>query len=212
MACCILLHISSVLCKKNIIFGILVIILHVLDFSNFSRLFFDMFWNISLKLGISIQYVVLHVSFEFHSKWDTWTYFTAKNRSKSFICINGLRNHIEASDLIHTLILWVSWSLLIFDMVGQFLALWWTKTLERGVTRAPSQRKKFADWFWYMFWDISLKLGIYIWWMVSHVQFELHSNLDTLIYFTAKNRSKSFICIHGLRNYIEASDLVHTLK
>ena len=100
-----------------------------------------MFWNISLKLGICIQYVVLHVSFEFHSNWDTWTYFTAKNRSKSFICINGLRNHIEASDLIHTLMLWVPWSLLIFVMVGQFLALWWTKTLERGVTGAPSQWK-----------------------------------------------------------------------
>ena len=28
--------------------------------------------------------------------------------------------------------------------------------------------------------------------------------------FTAKNRSKSFICIHGFKNYIEASDLVHT--
>ena len=38
--------------------------------------------------------------------------------------------------------------------------------------------------------------------MVSHVKFEFHSNLDTLTYFTAKNRSKSFICIFlyvGLR-------------
>ena len=160
--------------------------------------------------------VVLHVKFEFHSNQDTLTYFTAKNRSKSFICIHGLKtlrprqngchlpndifkyiflnekknvwislkislkcvpevrinnipalvlimawrrpgakplsepmmasspthicvtrpqwvkNHIEASDLVHTLILWASWSLLIFIMVGQFLALWQTKTLERG--------------------------------------------------------------------------------
>ena len=43
-----------------------------------------------------------------------------------------------------------------------------------------------------------------------HVKLEFNSNLDTLTYFTAKNRSKSFICIHGLKNYIEASDLVHT--
>ena len=59
-----------------------------------------------------------------------------------------------------------------------------------------------------MLWDFSLKLGIYIWWVVSHVKFEFHSNLDTLTYFTAKNRS--FICIHGFKNYIEASYLVHT--
>ena len=33
-------------------------------------------------------------------------------------------------------------------MVGQFLALWRTKTLERGgVTRAPSQRKVFRTFF-----------------------------------------------------------------
>ena len=45
---------------------------------------------------------------------------------------------------------------------------------------------------------------------MSHVNVEYHSNLDTLTYFTAKNRSKSFICIHGLKSYTEASDLVHT--
>ena len=45
-----------------------------------------------------------------------------------------------------------------------------------------------------------------------HVKFEFHSNLDTLTYFTAKNRSQSFICIHGFKSYIEASDLVHTFK
>ena len=48
--------------------------------------------------------------------------------------------------------------------------------------------------------------------VVLHVKFEFHSNRDTLTYFTAKNRSKAFICIHGFKNYIEASDLVHTLK
>ena len=34
---------------------------------------------------------------------------------------------------------------------------------------------------------------------MSHIKFEFHSNLDTLTYFTAKNRSKSFICIHGFK-------------
>ena len=43
-----------------------------------------------------MQQVVLHVKFEFYSNRDTLTYFTAKNRSKSFICIHGLKNHIEA--------------------------------------------------------------------------------------------------------------------
>ena len=61
-----------------------------------------------------------------------------------------------------------------------------------------------------MFWDISMKLGLYMQWVVSHVKFEFHSNLETLTYFTAKNRSKSFICIHGFKNYIEASDLIHS--
>ena len=106
-----------------------------------------MFWDISLKLGIYMQYVVLHVKFEFHSNRNTLTYFTAKNRSKSFICIHGLKNHIEASDLVHTLILWVSWSLLIFVMVGQFLALWRTKTLERGCYWSSQPAKSFPDFF-----------------------------------------------------------------
>ena len=97
VACCILLDISSVFCKN--------FILRILDFSKFSGLFFYMFWDISLKLGIYMQQVVLHVKFEFHSNRDTLTYFTAKNRSKSFICIHGLKNHIEASDLVYALIL-----------------------------------------------------------------------------------------------------------
>ena len=156
---------------------------------------------------------MLHVKFEFQSNRDTLTYFTAKNRSKSFICMNGLKNHIEAWDLVHTLILWVSWSLLIFVMVGQFLALWRTKNTWKGVLLELPASEKFSGLFLYMFWGISLKLGLYIdEWVVSRVKFEFHSNLDTLTYFTAKNKSKSFICIHGLKNCIEASDLVHALK
>ena len=58
VACCILLNISSFVCK-NIIFRILVLFLDfgfcVLDFSKFSRLFFYMFCDISLKLGICMQ-------------------------------------------------------------------------------------------------------------------------------------------------------------
>ena len=208
MACSILLAISSVFCK-NIVFGILAIIFARFGFFEVFRAYFYMFWDISLKLGIYMQLVVLHVKFEFHSNRDILTYFTAKNRSKSFICINGLKNHIEASDLIHTLILWVSWSLLIFVLVGNFWPSGGQKHLKGGVTRGPGQRK-ISGLILHMLWDISLKIGIYIQWVVSHVKFEFHSNLDTLTYFTAKNKSKSFICIHGLKNYIQASDLVHT--
>ena len=45
--------------------------------------------------------------------------------------------------------------------------------------------------------------------MMSHVKFELYSNGDTLTYFTAKNKSKPFFCIHGLKKYIDASEMVH---
>ena len=38
--------------------------------------------------------MVLHVKFEFHSNRDTLTYFTAQSRSKPFICIHGLKNHM----------------------------------------------------------------------------------------------------------------------
>ena len=147
MACCILFDISSVFCQKIIFWILAIIFVRFGFFSKFSGLFFYMFWDISLKLGIYMQWVVLHVKFEFRSNRDTLTYFTAKNRSKSFICINGLKNHIEASDLVHTLILWVSWSVVFFVMVGQFLALWRTKHLKGGVTRAPSQRKVFRTFF-----------------------------------------------------------------
>ena len=155
---------------------------------------------------------MLHVKFEFHSNRDTLTYFTAQNRSKPFICIHGLKNHIEASDLVHTLILWVSWSLLIFVMVGQFFGPLADKNTWKGVLLELPASEKFSGLFLYLLWDISFKLGIYIKWVVWHVKFEFHSDPDTLTNFTAKNRSKSFICIHGFKNYIEASDLVHTLK
>ena len=86
------------------------------------------------------------------------------------------------------------------------------KNTWKGVLLELPASEKFSGLFLYMLWDISLKIGIYILWVVSHVKFEFHSNLDTLTYFTAKNRSKSFICIHGFKNYIEASYLVYALK
>ena len=91
--------------------------------------------------------MVLHVKLKFHSNRDTLTYFTAKSRSKSFICIYGLKNHKEASDFVHTLILWVSWSLLIFVMVGQFLALWQTKNTWKGVLQELPASEKFSGLF-----------------------------------------------------------------
>ena len=146
MACCILLDKRSDFCE-NIIFRILAIIFVRFGFLKFYGLFFYMFWDISLKLGIYMQQVVLHVNFEFHSNRDTLTYFTAKNRSKSFICIHGLKNHIEAPDLVHTLILWVSWSLLILSWLGNFWPSGGQKHLKGGATRAPSQRKVFQTFF-----------------------------------------------------------------
>ena len=89
--------------------------------------------------------MVLHVQFELHSNRDILTYFTAKNRS-SFICIHGLKNHKEGSDLVHTLILWVSWSLLIFVM-AIFGPLVDQYNLKGGVSRAHSQRKVFRTFY-----------------------------------------------------------------
>ena len=155
---------------------------------------------------------MLHVKFEFHSNRNTLTYFTAKNRSKSFICIHGLKKSYRGLRFgTHPYIVSVliptdfrhGWA--IFGPLAD-------KNTWKGVLLELPASEKFSGLFLYMLWDISLKLGIYIWWVVSHVKFEFHSNLDTLTYFTAKNRSKSFICIHGFKNYIEASDLVHTLK
>ena len=73
------------------------------------------------------------------------------------------------------------------------------KNTWKGVLLELPGSEKFSRHLLYMLWDISLKLGIYIWGVVSHVKFEFNSNLDTLTYFTAKNRSKSFICIHGFK-------------
>ena len=41
--------------------------------SAFSGLFFNMLWDINLKLGIYIQWVARHVKFELHHNWVTLT-------------------------------------------------------------------------------------------------------------------------------------------
>ena len=41
--------------------------------SEFAGLFFNVLWDINLKLGICIQSVARHVEFEFHHNWVTLT-------------------------------------------------------------------------------------------------------------------------------------------
>ena len=55
VACCILLDISSVFMWKILFSEFWRLFLCVMDFSKFSGLFFYMYWDISLKLGIYMQ-------------------------------------------------------------------------------------------------------------------------------------------------------------
>ena len=82
---------------------------------------------------------MLHVKFEFHSNRDTLTYFTAKNRSKSFICIHGFKNYIEASDLVHTLYSECLYPYWLLSCLGNFWSSGGQKHSKGGVNRAPSQ-------------------------------------------------------------------------
>ena len=153
--------------------------------------------------------MVLHVKFEFHSNRDTLIYFTAKNKSKSFICIDSLKNHIAASDLVHTYIVSVliptdfrhGWA--IFGPLAD-------KNTWKGVLLELPASEKFSGLFCtcceISVWNLAYTSSG--WCRTSSSKF--HSNRDTLTYFTGKNRSKSFICIHDFKNYIEASYLVHT--
>ena len=61
--------------------------------SKFSRLFFNMLWDINLKLGI-YTFSRWHdmSSLSFHHSWVTLTYFTAKNWSNYFFFNHGLIN------------------------------------------------------------------------------------------------------------------------
>ena len=154
MACCTLLDTRSV--SLNVIFGNFAIFLRVSDFSKFSRLFSICFrisiWNLiyTFRSGHTDQ---VRVSLQS----GHLTYFTAKNSSKSFFYILGLKNFTEPPDSVHTLIKWVSGSLVIFVMVGHF---WPSDELKRGSLTGLPISEKLSE-FLYMFWDINLKLVIY---------------------------------------------------
>ena len=133
MACCILLDISSVFHEKYYCQNYGDYFCAFWIFRSFPGFFSTCF---AISVG-NLVYTCSRWCYTSSSSFipigTLWPYLTAKNRSKSFICIHGLKNHIEALDLVHTLILWVPWSLLIFVMVGQFLAVWRTKTLKQLV-------------------------------------------------------------------------------
>ena len=61
-------------------------------------------------------------------------------------------------------------------MVWQFLALWWTKTLERGVSRAPSQRTVF-----WIFFQHALRYQ-YETWYIHQVRVSLQLGHPDLLY------------------------------
>ena len=92
--------------------------------------------------------MVSHVKFEFHSNRDTLTYFTAKNRSKSFFLhsspkklYRGLRfgTHTYVVSVLTTTDFRHGWAI--------FGPLVDKKHSEGGVSRAPSQRKVFWTFF-----------------------------------------------------------------
>ena len=130
MACCILLDISSVFCK-NIIFGILAIIVALFGFCEVFRAFFYMFRDICFKRGIYIC--------------SRWCYTS----SSSFIPIGTLwpilppkigQSHLSAfmaSDFCH------GWA------ISGPLAD--KNHLKGGVTRAPSQGKVFRTLYVHVF-------------------------------------------------------------
>ena len=94
--------------------------------------------------------MVLHVKCKFHSNRDTLTYFTAKNRSKSFICINGLKSYRGLRFGTHTFIV----SVLI---PTDFLHCWAIfgpladKNTWTGCYWSSQPAKKFSGHLWYMF-------------------------------------------------------------
>ena len=134
VACCLPLDISPFLCK-NIIFRILAIFLHVWIFQSFAGLFSTCFeislWNLVYSCSswcYTLSSCIIPI-------WTLWHTLQPKIGQSHLSAYMALQNYIEASDLVHTLKQWVSWPLLIFVMLGQFLTLWWG-----GVSRAPSQR------------------------------------------------------------------------
>ena len=148
-----------------------------------------------------------HVKFEFHSNRDTLTYFTAKNRSKSFFCIHGLKNYIEASDwythlynecLDHH---WFS------SWLGNFWPSGGQKHSEGVVSRAPSQRKVF-----WTFYQHALRYQFETWYIhlvgsATH-QVRVSSQSGNLDLLYSQEWVNVIFFIYGIKNYIEPSDLV----
>ena len=148
-----------------------------------------------------------HVKFEFHSNRDTLTYFTAKNRSKSFFCIHGLKNYIEASDLVHTYIVSVLTTTDFCHGWAIFGPLADKNHSEGVVSRAPSQRKVF-----WTFYQHALRYQFETWYIhlvgsATH-QVRVSSQSGHLDLLYSQEWVNVIFFIYGIKNYIEPSDLV----
>ena len=85
-------------------------------------------------------------------------YFTNPNLLP-VICIHGLKNHIEASDLVlYCECLDPYW---FSSWLGNFWPSGGQKHLKGGVTRAPSQRKVFRTFFFVHFGTHFVKLNVF---------------------------------------------------
>ena len=161
MACCILLDISSVFCKSTI-FGILAIIFARFGFCKVFRAFFSTCFEISIW---NLVYTCSRWCYTSSSSlipigtlWPTLQPKIGQSHLSAFMALKTIWRpqiwyihlYCECLDLY-----WFS------SWLGNFWPSCRQKHVKGGVTRAPSQRKAFRT-FLYMFWDISLKLGIYI--------------------------------------------------
>ena len=84
---------------------------------------------------ISICNLVRHLEFELHCYRQILTYFTVRNRPS---CIHGLVNYMDLQTFAHTYIKCVSRPISISVMVGKCFTLWWTNTLEGGISGQSS--------------------------------------------------------------------------
>ena len=116
-----------------------------------------------------------HVKFGFHSNLDTLIYFTAKNKSKSFVCIHGLKSYIETSDLVHIQIV-SALTPTDFRHAWAIFGPLVDKNTGKGELMELPASKKFYRLFLYMFRYMNLKRGVYIQQVVWHMRFEFHHN------------------------------------
>ena len=149
-----------------------------------------------------------HVKFEFHSNRDTLTYFTAKNRSKSFFLhswpkklYRGLRfgTHTYIVSVLTTNDFRHGWAI-IWPSGGQ-------KHSEGVVSRAPSQRKVF-----WTFYQHALRYQFETWYIhlvgsaTHQVKVSSQSGHRDLLY--SQEWVNIIFFIYGIKNYIKPSDLV----